>query len=149
MPEYREEFDLHLPLEAALLACKTAVAELDWKISEEGSRRLVCKEPQEVLSFNWAATAELSLSSVSSDKTRVSINASNFGWGRLQKNHLKGQVGNLRNKVAVAASKPDSSAPVQRNADLSSELEKLADLHARGLLSEEEFRVAKARLLGN
>ena len=148
MPEHQEQFDLYLTMPEAMLVCREAIAELNWMVIEEYATGLLCKEPQEVISFNWAATAEISLNEGSrKGATRVTISARNFAWGRIQKNHLAGQVGNLRNKMAVSASRMAKSGKAQGDGDLSAELERLADLHGRGILTDEEFATAKARLL--
>ncbi len=45
MPEHQEQFDLYLTMPEAMLVCREAVAELDWKVVSESDRGLVCKEP--------------------------------------------------------------------------------------------------------
>jgi hypothetical protein len=46
-------------------------------------------------------------------------------------------------------SAPPPAAPPATGVDLTSELKKLADLHSQGVLSDEEFAAAKAKLLGS
>ncbi|MEP9380778.1 SHOCT domain-containing protein [Nocardioides sp. KR10-350] len=46
---------------------------------------------------------------------------------------------------AVSASRPDAVSAVERG--LADQLAKLADLHAAGILTDDEFTAAKARLL--
>lgn len=108
---------------------------------------LLCRERQELLSSNWAAKVEVFLDSAGPRTTRVDLSAINFGWGRIQKNHLIGQVGNLRNKIVVSASRAGKSGQARNDGDLSAELMRLAELRSRGALTEEEFAAAKARLL--
>ena len=49
--------------------------------------------------------------------------------------------------VAVPGSAPIGQAPAA-GVDVATELQKLADLKAQGILSDEEFAAAKAKLLG-
>lgn len=49
--------------------------------------------------------------------------------------------------MAVSASRMAKSGKTGGDGDLSAELEKLADLRGRGVLTDEEFAAAKARLL--
>ena len=92
--------------------------------------------------------AELVLSRKGPTTCMLHMNGSVFGLGSLQKNHLQGQMGNLRNRIELAATekepKKESTAPTS----MATELEKLAALRTQGLLTEEEFQKAKERLLG-
>ncbi len=45
-------------------------------------------------------------------------------------------------------SKESSEAATEDKKDVTAELERLADLHKKGILSDEEFKAAKASLLG-
>jgi hypothetical protein len=47
-----------------------------------------------------------------------------------------------------AAPPPQAAAPAAPAADVTGELQKLADLKASGVLTDEEFAAAKAKLLG-
>jgi hypothetical protein len=48
----------------------------------------------------------------------------------------------------AAAPPPPAAAPAAPAADVTGELQKLADLKASGVLTDEEFAAAKAKLLG-
>jgi hypothetical protein len=148
MSKYREEFQLHTPLEDGMIVCREAVAGLGWRVLEQSEMRLVCKEvtPQGT-SFTWAAQVEILLAGESADTTKVTLNGSIFGLGPIQSGHLKGQVGSLRNRIELGAAKSYRLARSQTSTTLASELEKLAELHTRGILSDEEYHKAKARLL--
>lgn len=148
MPKHQEEFQLQQPLEAVRLACKEAISDLNWRVFQETESHFWCKERQEVLSFSWRATFNLSLHEVSKDQTMVAVEAENFGFGPIQRGHLEGEVGKLRNKITVALEASEKLTHSQAN-DLSTEIERLADLRERGILSEEEFNTAKSRLLSN
>ncbi len=54
--------------------------------------------------------------------------------------------GQLLGKFGSKSSKPEAEAAPK--ADVTAELQKLAKLHKDGILSDEEFKAAKAKLLG-
>lgn len=107
--------------------------------------RIVTKEvsPQAV-NFTWSAKVEV-LVEGDDAQSQVSLNGSITGMGPVQKGHLKGQVGALKNKIDLAAqARPISTDAVS---GVSAELERLAELHEKGALSAEEFAEAKARVV--
>lgn len=53
------------------------------------------------------------------------------------------------NATATAPSTPPAIITSNTRIDLASQLEKLADLHERGVLTEEEFSLSKAKLIGS
>jgi len=53
-----------------------------------------------------------------------------------------------RNTPSQPAAAPAPAAPAAPADDTSAKLEELADLHAKGVLSDEEFAAAKAKALG-
>lgn len=58
---------------------------------------------------------------------------------------LQQQVNQLQDQQLQAQLAPGGAAPAD---DMASQLERLADLQRSGILTEEEFNTAKARLLG-
>lgn len=148
MPRYQEQFALQLSLADSMEICREVVADSDWNVVQQNASSLVCKEGSyHVTKVTWPITVEIVLSAESSDKTSILLQGSNFGFGPIQKNHLRGQLGSLRNKIELAVSKDRVATARSASASIASELEKLADLHARGLLTDDEFGAAKTRLL--
>jgi Short C-terminal domain len=49
---------------------------------------------------------------------------------------------------AAQAQQPQAAAPAPAQADPNAELQNLANLHAQGVLTDEEFTAAKAKILG-
>ncbi len=47
----------------------------------------------------------------------------------------------------LGANKPSETAASENKTDMTTELERLAKLHQQGILSDDEFRAAKAKLL--
>jgi len=100
-------------------------------------------------SFTWAAKVEVVVQEAGSG-SEVLLNGSITGMGPVQKGHLRGQLGALRNKIDLAAQ--DAATDHAGNAgggarEISDELERLAGLHRGGVLTDEEFAQAKAQLL--
>ena len=157
MPTHGEEFILQLSLGASMELCSEAVAMLGWRVIEQSATRLKCAEVKPPLvSFTWPVQVEILLKGEPAGTTRVRLNGSTFGLGSMQANYLKDQVENLRHTIEHAASlkgaKPAENVPVPESQSpttgtLASELEKLAQLHASGALSADEFQQAKRRLL--
>jgi len=55
------------------------------------------------------------------------------------------QIAELQSQLAAQQAAPQAAAPAE---DMTSKLTELASLHASGVLSDEEFTAAKAKLLG-
>jgi hypothetical protein len=139
---------LDVPVPTALSICRRAVAELGWRVLDQGSTRIRCKEVAvSAMSFNWPAEVDIVLSSSDQSQTSILLNGSVFGLGPVQKSHLQGQMGNLRNRIELACQDLSSKAPTAVGGSLSAEIERLAALRREGILTEEEFHKAKQRLL--
>ena len=147
MSKYQQSFILNLPLSRASEVCREVAAQLGWRVLEQTTYRIVCKEnaPQ-VTSFTWSAKVEIELEAESQGWTRITLDGSIFGYGPIQSGHLKGQIGRIRNEIELAAKKP-AQGECDKKPTLTTELEKLSELKQRGVLTDEEFQQAKALLL--
>ena len=76
----------------------------------------------------------------------VAVNSSNFGFGPVQRGHVKGGAETFLSNVKLQLGKTQASAPSAGD-DLAGQLAKLAGMKAKGLLSDEEFAAAKVKLL--
>jgi len=152
MSKFETEMRLSDGAGEALAACRAAVAELKWKVESQTDRRLVCKEQQPAtlaLYHNWSAKIEIDLREIA-DGTLVAVKVSNFGMGPIQSSHVKGQAGAFCNQLQVILERRASAtAPTQAAVSLSSELQNLASLRDRGVLTQAEFEAAKAKLLAS
>ena len=151
MPKYEDELVLDLSSEASWEACREGVTSLGWALQGEGEGYLACKEvgnPAPWVSGHWAVQVEIVVTAEPSGSTRVAIYGSNWGWGPIQSNHVRDQVTKLRSRIDSIAGKRAASGRGQARQAVSSELEKLGQLHAQGVLTDEEFRDAKRRILG-
>lgn len=148
--ELYDDFDLLVAPDRALALCRQAVADLGWRVLDQGPDLIRCKEVAvSGFSFNWPAEIQLVVESEAPGVSTVYLDGKIFGLGPIQKSHLQGQMGNLRNRIELLASQRSSAGASASGAgSLSGELQKLAALKQQGLLTEEEFQQAKARLLG-
>lgn len=149
MSKHRETLELDLAADVAEQVCRRAISELGWRILDDEGNRLVVKEvsPQ-ATSFTWSAKIEVTIQE-NGRWSEILLNGSITGMGPIQKGHLRGQLGALKNKITVAAQNAtDDHESAPRGNDLSSELARLADMHESGVLTDDEFAHAKAQLLG-
>ncbi len=124
---------------------------MGWALQGEGEGYLTCKEvgnPAPWISGHWAVQVEIVVTEEPSGATRVATYGSNWGWGPIQSNHVRDQVTKLRSRIVSVAGNRATSGRSQDHQAVSSELEKLGRLHAQGVLTDEEFRDAKRRVLG-
>ena len=147
MSKHQVEAVIPRPIEDVVSACQDAVAQLGWRILEQSESHLVCKEElKQVTSFTCPAKIEVTWRD-DGGKTHITLNGSIMGFGPLQSGHLKGEMGNLQNRIQLCLRKAaEVQSPPQST--LASELENLARLRSQGVLSDAEFANAKAKLLG-
>jgi hypothetical protein len=69
---------------------------------------------------------------------------------RQQQRYMEGEQADAYQQEQYAAQQAPAAAPpaTASGADLTTELQRLADLKTQGLLSDEEFAAAKQKLLG-
>jgi len=149
MSRRKDEFFVELPKAEALDACKNAIAQIGWRIMEESPECITIKEVAiQSTSYNWPAKIGITMESGGS-RTKVFLKGSVFGFGPIQSGHLKGQMGRFRNLLEVAAKQPaqGESSPGNAPSSIGKELENLAELHSKGILSDEEFAKAKDKIL--
>jgi hypothetical protein len=131
-------------------ACTKVITDDGWNIVQQDSTSLLCKEGNyHITKVTWPITMEVLSEVESPTATTILLRGSNFGWGPIQKNHLRGQLSTLRNKIKLAIISDTTTSSEAASGGIASELEKLADLHARGVLNSDEFVAAKNRLLDN
>ena len=100
--KYDEQIDIPVSVEIGLTICREAVSELGWRVFTNGNNHITCKEIcPEITSFVWPVQIEVVLTSIENDTCRIYLNGTIFGFGPIQYGHLRGQVGNLHNKILV------------------------------------------------
>ncbi len=143
MPKHELKATLSTDPPKTMDLCRHVIAEMGWKIEAQSDTRLVCKEVVQAggMAMTWAVKLELAVETADTGSLLL-VKGSNFGFGPIQSNHVKGQVGNFMNRLKLALEQPAASGT-----GLSDELEKLAGLHQQGVLTDDEFAAAKSRLL--
>lgn len=113
MSKYSDEFVIEFAAELVMAACCEVAANLGWRVMEQSDLRLVCKEvASQVSSFTSPAKIEIMCVPSTNSSTQVSLKCSNFGYGPIQSGHVKGQVGNIRNRIMVALNNHKTSAQI-------------------------------------
>jgi hypothetical protein len=134
-------------------ACVRTVAQLGWKLqhSDSESRTLSCAARGRKIRPGGGQDLSIFVEQIRSDRARITL-----GWGyqvaRLFDHGEKAEIGGLFYETldVVLPKVKTRRASDSREAtavDLASQLERLADLHAHGRLTDSEFQDAKARLL--
>ena len=100
--EYREDIELPVDINTAIWICREAIAEVNWRVFANKSNYILCKElfPQ-ITSCIWPVQIEITMSSLGKCKSKILLSGSIFGLGPIQYGHLRGQVGNLHNRILV------------------------------------------------
>jgi len=148
MSKHNDEIVVELSIEETMVACKEAAANLNWRIMNEGKNYLSCKEITSHLAFSqtWPAKVEVYVNKYN-DKTKIILEGSIFGLGPIQSGHLKGQLGKFKNLIEVSLSHRNNSFKENTNSSsIAIELEKLSELYSKGILSKEEFEMAKKKV---
>lgn len=101
MPEYKDEFDLKLPLIDVLSACHKAADSLAWKLVKQTETSLSYKEP-----FRFGSTygvqIKIDLTPRSVGVTTVTLTSAIGGLGAAQSQHLQKQMALFRSRLEIA-----------------------------------------------
>ena len=149
LSKHHDTLQVDLPVDAAEQACRRAISDLGWRLLEDDGGRLVVKEVSpKATSFTWAAKVEVVVEDAGAG-SEILLNGSITGMGPVQKGHLRGQLGALRNKIDLAAQDAAAEEGTAGGGvgEISGELVRLAGLHQSGVLTDAEFAQAKAQLL--
>ena len=144
MSSHRDAQSFDCDLETAAQACRFAFNEMQMLVKRDAGQSF---QANEKVRFGFANPAKLEVSvSISGAKTTVAVKSSNFGLGPVQGGHVKGVAETFLSNVKLQLGKTQASAPSAGD-DLAGQLKKLAEMKEKGLLSDEEFAAAKAKLL--
>lgn len=124
-------------------ACRFALNEMQLAIKKDGNTVFIAKEKLKMLGFTNPAKIEVQISG-DANRSNVLVNSSNMGIGPVQGGHVKSVAETFMSKVQYKLS--ESQAQTSRSS-VADEIEKLASLKEKGLLSDEEFNAAKAKLI--
>jgi hypothetical protein len=115
---------------------------------------------QERLGFAWPAAVAIGLD-IYGDQVRVVYQAENSGWGPIQQNHVNKLLESLHGTAALILSNilynltsrgvnvtvPPQEPQYAQSGFQIEQLKELASLKNQGLLSDQEFAAAKARII--
>lgn len=150
MSKHTQVVELEVPAEQLLRLCQEIVDEFGWRVNEVSETGMTVKEPvMNLLSSTYPVRLDLEIKPRAGARSELSVYGSILGFGPIQRNHLKGQVGRFLNALSLRL---DSARTHQSEAipgRLITELRELAELHASGSLSSDEFEAVKTQLLSN
>lgn len=152
MSKYNDELSVNLSVDDSMDICKTVIAKLGWAVLEQSTNRIRCKETGkfDINKANFFADIEIILNT-GVDNTKINLYGSVFGMGPFASKHILGEVQKLKNMIEVEVKQFKNSQIMQpkvNDISVATELEKLASLHSQGILSDDEFKIAKNKLLG-
>lgn len=149
MSKHTQVFDLPIGANFALTYCQEVSAQMDWRVLALGADRISIKEiASKITGFTWPARIDVVIQTLGVDKCRVSLFGSITGAGPIQRNHLQGQMGRFLNQLSLLTDRhSQNSAPIDNDRSFSEEIARLKKMHDEGVLTDEEFSAAKARLL--
>ena len=111
-----DRIDTEVSAENAISFCRKAVAEVGWRILDQSQNRIRCKEVAvSAISFNWPAEVEIIIFSNGPSSTTIFLNGSIFGFGPIQKGHLQGQIGSLKNRIEIIMQEVNGNLSVENS----------------------------------
>ena len=143
MSSFKSELTTKASQEKAVQACRYALKEMQLVIKKDDGAKFIANEKLRMLGFANPAKIEVDIQSAN-DTLRINVKASNIGLGPIQGSHVKGVAETFLSQVQLKLSESTKGESPKSVAD---EIAKLAALKEQGLLSEEEYSMAKARLL--
>jgi hypothetical protein len=102
MSRHEDSFQIPLPPEQAKALCGEAIKSLGLPITADLGHGLVCAESFK-LGFTWPVTMQVLVNYGDTGLSRITLNASNFGFGPIQSSHCKGKVFALRQRIEQMA----------------------------------------------
>jgi hypothetical protein len=135
--------EVEISLEGALAACQQAVVSFGWKVTALGKSSITVIDRDQGLGMN-PVTITVEFTPMN-DGTHLELVSHIRGiWGGDK--HMQGRMGQLINAISVAAKSP-STGPVQATSSVAGDLKALMEMRIGGLLTDEEFAAAKAKIL--
>ena len=97
MSRHEETFQIPLPPEQAKGLCGQAIASLNLPYSDLGYGYSCAESFQ--FGFTWPVTVTLIIDHGEPGQSRITVSGSNFGFGPIQKSHVRGKVVSLRQRI--------------------------------------------------
>jgi hypothetical protein len=102
MSRHEDSFQIPFPPDRAKALCAEAIKSLGLPITADLGHGLVCAESFE-FGFSWPATMQVLINYGDTGLSRITVNASNFGFGPIQSSHCKSKVFALRQRIEQMA----------------------------------------------
>jgi hypothetical protein len=117
MSRHEDSFQVPLPPEQAKSLCAEAITSLGLPITTDLGYGFACAESLQ-FGFTWPVTIQVVINYGDTGMSRITINASNFGFGPIQSSHVKGKVFALRQRIEQmvhqgARAQPQTHLPSQ------------------------------------
>jgi len=142
MSSFNTERTFKTTQEKASQACRYSLNEMQLAIKHDNGTSFTANEKFKMLGFVYPAKIEVETKS-DAQGLKVLVRTSNLGFGPIQGGHVKGVAETFLSKLQFKLEESTSEAGITGIAD---ELQKLAALKEQGILSDEEFAAAKAKL---
>ena len=101
MSSHEETFQLPLPPEQAKAVCGHAINSLNLPSSDLGYGYSCAESFQ--FGFTWPVTLNVIIDRGDAGTSRITIGGTNFGFGPIQKSHVRGKVILLRQRIEQMA----------------------------------------------
>lgn len=151
MARIEDTFEFAVSPDVIMRAVRKIAVDFGWRVMLDEAYKITIKENHLTIHNYNAVLAVSVIPSASGSSVRIDGSIYGASWGP-QPKHLKGQMGWFVNALQLAVDTPDVSEvePTQPGSHNSivDELNKLSELHAQGVLNDEEFAAAKAKILG-
>ncbi len=152
MSRVNDRFTLPVARGDAIAFCRRVASERNWPIDEAGAAHLVVRYPWHGagVGFQYAQILRIEFSDDGSGATALTVAGKIGGIGPHQRGVLRRTMDSFR--VTLESAAQDNVAPMSAPdgaaaASVASEIERLAALRERGVLTDAEFETAKANLL--
>ena len=143
MASHQESETFEVDQSELMLACRASLSEMaNWKISKEGEYFFEAKKS---MTFNENPQDLYITVTQTKGSCVLDIRGNMWGFGPIMTGKTRESVRTFRSGVKLKLA--DRSQGNPSSGGLADELEKLSAMKDKGLLSEDEFAAAKAKLL--
>jgi hypothetical protein len=152
MAQCNDVFDITLSIEESAEACEAAMQAMGWGLMQQAGPQFLVGEISVTFSGEaiWASAFSTSLlitlTSKTESRTTVKLEGQKREVPLVGGGALQNEMRNFRAYVEKAAKQIERDRQGQPG-QMVSELEALAKMHQQGLLSDEEFQQAKAKVI--
>lgn len=143
MSTFKTELIVQESQDKASQACRFSLSEMQLAIKQDDGLVFTANEKVKLLGFANPAKIEVKIQPDSRGQC-ISVCTSNVGFGPFQGDHVKGVAETFLSKLQLKLSE---STQLGGTAGIADELQKLASLKQQGILTEDEFAAAKAKLI--